>query len=80
MSVDLVRDFLGWSALINIGIFAVWVIVFFAAHNWVYSLHGEWFKISVERFDSIHYMLMGFYKLSIILLFLISYLALRVVN
>ena len=80
MDILLVRHFLGWCALINIGIFAAWVIVFFAAHDWVYSLHGKWFKISVERFDSIHYMLMGFFKLSIILLFLIPYLALRIVN
>ena len=80
MSIDLVRDFLGWCALINIGIFAVWVIIFFAAHDWLYSLHGNWFNISVENFDHIHYMLMGFYKISILLLFLIPYLSLRIVN
>ena len=79
MSIDLMQNFLGWCTLINIGIFTFWVIVFFVAYDWMYSLHGKWFKISAERFDSIHYLLMGFFKISIILFFLIPYLALRIV-
>ena len=78
MNVDLVRDFLGWCALINIIIFAMWVVVFFVAHDWVYALHRKWFRIlSIENFDSVHYILMGMFKIAIILFFLVPYLVLR---
>ena len=36
--------------------------------------------MSVERFDSLHYMLMGFYELAIFIVLLGPYLGLRIVG
>jgi hypothetical protein len=40
---------------------------------------GKWFKLTVERFDAIHYAGMAFFKIGIFLLNIVPYLALRIV-
>ena len=70
---------LAWCSLIHIVLLCVWVALFFLAHDWIYKLHGKWFSISVEKFNAIHYALMGGYKLTIFLFFLVPYLVLRAI-
>lgn len=80
MSLEVIRSVLAWCALINIGLLSIWLLFFIIAHDWLYKLHGEWFEMSVERFNSIHYALIGYYKLTIILFLLVPYLVLRAIN
>lgn len=80
MTVDVIRDVFAWSSAINIGILLFWWLWFMLAHDFVYRFHGKWFKLSEEKFDAIHYALIGFYKLSIILFNIVPYLALRIVS
>ena len=80
MTVEIVRDVFAWSSAINIGILLFWLLLLLLAHDFVYRFHGKWFKLSEEKFDAIHYALMGFYKLSVILFNIVPYLALRIVG
>jgi hypothetical protein len=81
MTVDIIRDVLAWSSAINIGILLFWLLLLLLlAHDFVYRFHGKWFKLSEEKFDAIHYALIGFFKLSIILFNIVPYLALRIVS
>jgi hypothetical protein len=79
MSIEIARDVLGWCAVINLLLLAWWFLFFAYAHDWMYRLHGRWFTLSVERFDAIHYGAMALFKLGIILLNIVPYLALRIV-
>jgi uncharacterized protein DUF6868 len=79
MTVELVRDVLGWCTAINFGLLIVWFLSFICAHDLVYRLHTKWFKLSVEKFDAIHYVSIGFCKFFILLFNLAPYLALRIV-
>ena len=79
MTVEILRDVLGWSAVINYAVLMFWFLFFLLAHDWMYRFHGRWFSLSVESFDAIHYASMGFYKLCIFLFNLVPYLALRIV-
>jgi hypothetical protein len=79
MSIEILRDVLAWSAVINLGLLAWWFVFFILAHDWMHGLHGRWFKLSAERFDAIHYAGMLGFKLGIILLNIVPYLALRIV-
>lgn len=79
MSIDSVREVLGWCTVINFGLLLWWLLFFVLAHDWMYRLHGRWFKLPVERFDAIHYCGMAIFKLSIILFNLVPYIALRIV-
>jgi hypothetical protein len=80
MSIEQLREVLAWCTVINFGILIYWWLMFMLAHNFVYRLHGKWFKIPVEKFDAIHYKTMAFYKLAIILFNLVPYIALTIVT
>ena len=79
MTVEQIRDVLAWCSIINIGLLLWWFLMLALAHAFVYRLHGKWFKLTVERFDAIHYAGMAFFKIGIFLLNIVPYLALRIV-
>lgn len=70
--------FLGWCTVINFGVMIVWFFGFLVAHDVIYKIHNSMFKLSPERFDELHYQLIGFYKLSVILLNCVPYIVLRI--
>lgn len=65
MILDNLTQLLGWSALINYVFLLVWFAVFAFAKDGLYNLHTNWFDISKEQFNLIHYSGMAFYKLLI---------------
>jgi hypothetical protein len=80
MNIDTARRFLLWCALINYGVMMLWFLVFILAHDLIYQIHGRWFRLSVEQFDALHYMGMSIYKLGVLLLNVVPYLALLIVG
>jgi len=76
MNIETVRRTLLWCAVINYGILLVWFLVFMLAHDWMYQFHGRWFHLSVDQFDMLHYAGLSVYKIGIILLNLVPYIAL----
>ena len=78
MTIEIVRDTLFWCSIINLGLLLWWVFIFIAAHDWVYRIHSRWFTISTEKFDSIHYAGMAFFKICIFFFNLVPYFALRI--
>ena len=77
MTVELMRDVLGWCALINISLLLSWFLMFAMAHDFVFNLHRRWFDLSRERFDAIHYTAMAIFKMGILFFNLVPYFALR---
>jgi len=80
MSIEMMRKALLCCAVINYGILLVWFSFFVLAHDWMYLLHSRWFRLSVEQFDMLHYAGMSIFKLGIILLNVVPYIALRIVR
>jgi hypothetical protein len=80
MTVETLQSMLAWASLLNLGLLLFWFSMFMIAHDFVYRIHSNWFKMPVEEFDAIHYKLMGFYELSIFVVLLGPYLALRIVG
>ena len=77
MTKDNLRIFLGWCTVINLGILLYWIIALVFARDLVFQTHTWWFEISEERFDEIHYTMMGYYKLAVLLFNVTPYLVLR---
>jgi len=77
MSLDTLRTTLLRCALINYGILMLWFLAFVMAHDWVYLLHGRWFRLSVEQFDMIHYAGMAVYKIGVLLVNVAPWIALH---
>ena len=80
MTIETIRDILGWSSVINLGLLYWWLFFFIAAHDWLFKLHNRWFRLDLERFDSIHYIGIAFYKLSILMFNIVPYLAIRIIS
>ena len=80
MSLDTARHLLLWCAVINYGVLLLWFAVFLLARDWMHRFHGRWFRLSPEQFDGVHYAGMAAFKLGIILLNLVPYLALCIVG
>ena len=80
MTLEVIRDALAWCTVINWIALFWWLLFFIFAHDWMYRFHSKWFKISVEKFDTIHYSGMVFFKVAILLFNLVPYLALRIVG
>ncbi|MEQ8205278.1 MAG: hypothetical protein RIA65_03810 [Woeseia sp.] len=79
MHIETLRAVLGWTALINMAVMLVWFLFFVFAHDFMHRLHGRWFDIPRQQFDSIHYAGMALFKFGNILFFIAPYLALRIV-
>lgn len=79
MTVEQIQEFLGWCSILNLSLLIWWSAFILLAHDFVYQLHGKWFRLSVERFDAIHYTGMAFFKLSIFMFNVVPYFALRII-
>jgi len=75
-----IRDVLLWCTGLDYAVLLIWFGVFVFAHDWMYRIHGRWFKISLETFDAIHYAGLAVFKIGVILLNLVPLLALYVVS
>jgi hypothetical protein len=80
MMMNEIKDVLLWCVGLNYAVLIIWFSVFIFAHDWMYGLHGRWFKISVETFDAIHYAGLAVYKIGILLLNLVPFVALYFVS
>ncbi|MDO9116524.1 MAG: hypothetical protein Q7U39_01085 [Nitrospira sp.] len=77
MTLNTLREMLLWCAVINYGLLLGWFLLFTVAHDWLYRCHGRWFRLSSEQFDVIHYAGMALYKIGILAVNLVPYVALR---
>jgi hypothetical protein len=80
MEVGIIRDVLAWCSVMNVGLLLFWWLWFMLAHDFIYRIHGKWFKLSEEKFDAFHYSGMGFFKIGLILFNIVPYFALRIVG
>ncbi|NOQ34846.1 MAG: hypothetical protein GQ569_03020 [Methylococcaceae bacterium] len=80
MTIEALSELLFWSAIINMGLLLWWVLFFIFARDWIYKYHSKWFKLSPEKFDSIHYTGMMLLKISIFIFNIVPYLALKIIS
>lgn len=80
MNMGELKEFLLWCTVINYLALLLWFGGFALARDWIYRLHTRWYRLSVERFDAIHYAGMAAYKLGIFLLNLAPLIALSLMT
>ena len=68
------------AAVIGYLVLLVCFLFFILAREFMHRLHGRWFQLSRQQFDIIHYAGMRIFKLGIILLNMVPYIALRIVG
>ncbi|MEG1489345.1 DUF6868 family protein [Acinetobacter sp.] len=77
MNIAQLTDFLLYCTLINYVILLIWFFAFTFAKSWMKKLHRQWFNLSDQNFDAIHYSAMAVYKIGILLLNLVPLIALK---
>jgi len=80
MSVEALKTFLLWSFLFNYGLLASWSFILVVWRDRIYLLQSYFFPMPQARFDACHFLLLGGYKVAIIVLNLIPWLALHMVR
>ncbi len=80
MTIDILSSLLGWATVINLTIVTVWFLAFVFYHDVLFRWHSKWFKLSEEKFDTIHYAGMAFYKIGTYLFNLVPFLAIQIVT
>lgn len=79
MSLEVVRSTLLWCAVLNYLVMLFWFLLFVLPHRWLYRICSRWFPLTSEQFDVINFSGIVLYKVAILLLNLVPYLALRIV-
>lgn len=78
MNIDELKDFLLCCLGLNYAILLIWFGAFVFAHDALHRLHARWFRLlSIEAFDTINYAGVAIYKIGIMLLVLVPWLALQ---
>lgn len=77
MNIAQLTDFLLYCTLINYVILLIWFFAFTFAKSWMKKLHRQWFNLSDQNFDAIHYSAMAVYKIGILLLNFVPFIALK---
>ncbi|WP_374667306.1 DUF6868 family protein [Acinetobacter sp.] len=80
MNMIHLTDFLLYSLIINYLILIIWFAVFVFAKDWMKQVHGQWFNLSSGQFDAVHYGGMAVYKIGILLLNLVPFIALKMLS
>jgi len=65
------------SFLFGLALLLLWFFLYLTTPNWMFELNASWFNVSKRDFDLINYFGMGFFKIGIILFFLLPYLAIK---
>jgi hypothetical protein len=79
MLIENILAVLGWSMVINMGVFLVWVLAMLFMPELTYRSQSLVTSISREEFDRVSYTMMGHYKIAILITHLGPYIALRIV-
>ncbi|TVR73633.1 MAG: hypothetical protein EA427_02100 [Spirochaetaceae bacterium] len=79
--IDLVllREFLFWCTVINMGVLLFASLVVRTAGGWLYETQGKWFSIPEEKFNVVVYAVLGVYKFMVLLFCVIPWIALLII-
>jgi hypothetical protein len=72
--------FLGWCTVINFGLLFIAAISLMTMRNWIAPMHSRMFKISEEDLLRYYFQYVGNYKLLVITLNLVPYIALKIMR
>ena len=80
MSIEVVRSAFLWCTIINYGFYLLWVLMFAFPHDWMHRIAGKLFHVSPDRFDTINFSGILFYKVMIAVFNLVPLIALYIVG
>ena len=68
------------SFLFGLAFLLLWFLLYLIAPGWIFKMNAKWFDIGRRDFELINYVGIGFVKISILLFFLLPYLAIKSIS
>ena len=62
-SIEVVREFLGWCSVINIGLLFFSTIVLIIMRGWIVSIHAKMTGVSEAELPRLYFEYLGNYKI-----------------
>ncbi|MDH3595236.1 MAG: hypothetical protein OEM93_10335 [Rhodospirillales bacterium] len=80
MDIRTLTRFLLWCTIVNGAVLIVSFAVFaIGGREFVYQAHGKWVAVPRKTVDAVLYLLLGIYKIAVLVFNLIPYAVLRIV-
>ncbi len=78
MTLEQVTSLLGWCAVINSAMLALFTLVMILGRRWIPRIHARLFDLSETQVRSEHFGFLGTYKVIITALNIVPYIALKI--
>ena len=76
-SIDVVREFLGWCSVINVGLLAVAALALVWLRGWASKIHARMFGLSEQDISREYFRYLARYKTAVLVFNVVPYVALR---
>ena len=77
-SIETLTTFIGWCTVINVVALAITSIMLMLLRNFIPGIHGRMFGVNKEDLPLTYVQYLGNYKIAIIVLNIVPYIALRI--
>ena len=77
MTIDTLTTFLGWCSVINIGVLLFSTLMMIVVRDFAIKLHSSLFGVNPEELPITYLQYLGNYKIAIIILNIVPYIALK---
>lgn len=71
-------DFFFKGLILNLILLFIYFLLFIKVKKTIYRIHRNYFNISFENFEKLNYLVIGIYKVLIIVFYLVPFLILEV--
>ena len=80
MDTATLTSFFMWCTIINVSLMSFWAVMIALAPNLVYRTQRFWFPLSKETFTVVMYAFLAVFKIMVIVLNLVPWIALLIVT
>ena len=80
MNIEIIRGFLGWCSVINIGIMMLQTILIIVLRKALVKMHGKMFDLDEKFIMQACYQYLGQYKVAVLVLNIVPYFALKIIG
>ncbi len=79
-TIEAIREFVGWCAIINIGLMMFSVIILIAFNGAISRIHAKMFHLDEKYPSCAYFQYLGQYKIAIIVFNIVPYFSLKIMS
>jgi hypothetical protein len=80
MDYNVIRAFFKWCTIINGGLLILASLLIRFAGDWFFGMHNKWIPITEDSFHVAIYILLGFFKIIVVVFNLVPYVVLVIIG